>query len=164
MVHAHNCTKNSSTGYSPYYLLFGREPRLPVDVLLGKREDKAEFDHNKYAQSWKQQMTEAYKIAKEKSQNRKIIDKKRWDAKPLLSRLEVGDRVLVRNVREKGGPGKLRSFWEQCIYVVTSLKGEHGVVYEVREDGNRTSKPRVLHRNMLLPVGDDFQLEQHTNE
>ena len=31
LTHAYNCTKSQVTGFSPYYLMFGREPRTPVD-------------------------------------------------------------------------------------------------------------------------------------
>ena len=35
LVHAYNCTRNAATAFSSYYLLFGREPRLPVYVAFG---------------------------------------------------------------------------------------------------------------------------------
>ena len=31
---AYNATRSAVTGYSPYYLLFGRRPRIPVDYLF----------------------------------------------------------------------------------------------------------------------------------
>ena len=35
LVHAYNCTRNSAMGFSPYYLMYVRQPHLPVDVTLG---------------------------------------------------------------------------------------------------------------------------------
>ena len=35
LVHVYNCTRNLATGFSPYYLMFGRQPHLLVNVALG---------------------------------------------------------------------------------------------------------------------------------
>ena len=39
LLMAYNATRSAVTGYSPYYLLFGRRPRIPVDYLFPTLRD-----------------------------------------------------------------------------------------------------------------------------
>ena len=34
LVHAYNCTRNNVTDFSPHYLMNGRKPYLPIDILF----------------------------------------------------------------------------------------------------------------------------------
>ena len=148
---AYIATRHNSTGFSPYYLLFGREPVFPLDLILGL-DSQAQVTHSKYVKDWKFKMEEAHIIAKEKSVTRKNQDRKRHDHKhPMLSELLPGDTVLVRNTVDRGGPGKIRSFWEQALYRVSEVKGPGNVICTVVRDNDPKVK-RVLHRNIIMPV------------
>ena len=56
----------------PYYLLFGRHPRLPIDVLLPSQSNHTS-SYPEYAKKWEDQMRQAYQIAKIHSQERRKI-------------------------------------------------------------------------------------------
>ena len=147
VVHAYNCTRNDSTGYSPFFLLFGRHPRLPIDLIFRSSSPRANKNYPQYVSEWRKAMQEAYQVARQKSTQNGVKAKKYYDRLVRSSVLQPGDRVLVRKLSERGGPGK---FWENDIHVVVRRKGPDSPVYEVKAETNGT-KIRVLHRNLLLP-------------
>ena len=159
LVYSYNCSKHSVTGYSPFFLMFGRNPRLPIDAILDQDEE-ATTSLSDYVKTWKLRMKQAFEIAAKHTDDkrRKRRDKHNLSAK--LEPLEIGTRVLVRNLTERGGTGKLRSFWEEKIYKIIDQKDNNGLVYSIQEEGNERSRIRVLHRNHLLAC-DHFPYKNH---
>ena len=96
-------------------------------------------------------MKSAFQLAYQHSGQAGASNKRRYDAKANTASIGVGDRVLVRNMSERGGAWKLRCWWEQKIYVVVSVR-DLVPVYTIRPIDSR--KTKTVHRNMLLCVND----------
>ena len=151
MTHAYNAAIHDSTGFSPFFLMFGRHPRLAVDAFLGLPQDsEATTVHQDYVDKLKHRLTSAYEKASEEAKKSAGRQKEYYDEKVRYSKLEVGDRVLVEKKGHRG-KHKLADLWEHCPYVVTGQPVPDIPVYEVVKENARNSKPRTLHRNMLLP-------------
>lgn len=149
LVHAYNCTRNDVTGFTPYELMFGRKPRLAVDLAFGLPLNKdQEVTHSQYVESLKKRLEESYKLASKNAQKVADKNKTRVDRKITVSELEPGDRVLVRNVRLRG-KHKLADKWEADIHVVVKRAGDLPV-YTV-EPESKQGPSRTLHRDLLLP-------------
>lgn len=56
LVHAYNCTRSEATGFFPYYLLYGRSPRLPIDILFNPKTDEVYGTYQDYVHRWKERM------------------------------------------------------------------------------------------------------------
>ena len=150
MTHAYNAAVHDSTGFSPFFLMFGRHPRLAVDAFLGVPQDTVTAkSHQDYVDKLKQRLATAYDTASEEAKSSAGRQKEYYDGKVRHSKLEVGDRVLVE---KKGHQGKhkLADVWEHCPYDVIGQPVPDIPVYEVVKENARNSKLRVLHRNMLL--------------
>ena len=149
LVQAYNSTKHDSTGYSPFFLMFGRHPRLPIDVALGihPEEDQKETD---YVRSLRDKLQFAFEVATRNAQKAAGTHKKYYDRRIRGGPVEVGDRVLVRNTGVRG-KCKLANRWESIPYTVVDQPDPDIPVFKVLQDGKRTAT-RTLHRNMLLPI------------
>ncbi|KAK3566560.1 hypothetical protein QTP86_000879, partial [Hemibagrus guttatus] len=103
LVHAYNSTKCDATGYSPYYLMFGHEARLPVNLCFGTSPDGIEATgHSQYVAKLKEDLKQAYKLASEAADKRHQRNKKLYDQRVKFRVLELGDRVFLRNLDLRG--------------------------------------------------------------
>ncbi|KAJ8286180.1 hypothetical protein GJAV_G00035430 [Gymnothorax javanicus] len=115
LVHAYNCTKNEVTGFTPYELMFGRQPRLPVDIAfnLPVREGQHK-SHSQYVRDLKSHLEESYRIATRSAAKVAERNKIRFDKRVTPSTLDIGDRVLVRNVSIKWKTQTCRQMGVYC--------------------------------------------------
>ncbi|PIK58044.1 hypothetical protein BSL78_05023 [Apostichopus japonicus] len=99
LCHAYNATKHSSTGYAPYFLMFGRNPILPSDVAMQLPKPVISTrTHHKYAEQLREKLEFAHQLAAKHSKERAQHNKHVYDSKAKGNELEPEDRVLVRNV------------------------------------------------------------------
>ena len=143
---AYNSTVNKSTGFSPFFLMFGREPRLPIDLMFGidlGRQCKSKT-YDQFVNDWEKSMKQAMKIANKHLDTGKASRKRYYDKKVKGTEIRVGDNVLYKN-RAKGGTGKLRSFWEDQVYEVIHFDPELPVV-TIKAGG----KEKKVHRNDVM--------------
>ena len=67
-------------------------------------------------------MEETYAIAQKRSLVPAVRNKRHYDKEVRFVDLQLHDRMLVRNMSERGGSGKLSSFREKEVYVLVRRK------------------------------------------
>ena len=140
VMHAYNCTRHNSTGFSPFHLLFGHSARLPIDILFADINPAPVWKHSEYAMQWRNAMESTYKIAADNATLPCKQNKAAHEPKVNSTVLLPGDHVLVRYLSEGWGPGKLQPHWEEMIHVVVRRLTDESPVYQVRP---ATSKGKV---------------------
>lgn len=139
LVHSYNTTTHSSTGHSPFYLMFGRDCRLPIDLVLGTRQD---LDDNEYNEEWvstqRERLATAYKLAHEQMTKEADRRKAMHDQKAKTHLLTPGQRVFLR--KRVIGRNKIGDAWGTRVYQVQSRQGNNDVYTVAPSDGFGLSK------------------------
>ena len=163
MTHAYNCTKHASTTYSPYYLMFGRCPRLPIDVTFGLHKPNCSDNCSKsrYIQKLRRRLNYAHKKASKYSSEQAQKYKASYDKSVKGPQLQVNDLILVKIVAHKARH-KIQDKWESEEYIVIEQPIPGTPVYRVRPVTG--TKVRTLHRNLLLPLGVKYQPDIDSDE
>ena len=94
---AYNATCSAVTGYSPYYLLFGRRPRIPVDYLFPTLHDSPHQTKMEVSfVAMQKRLKEAFTVARHLTSEEVARQCCYYDHKAGAVALQPGDVVMVR--------------------------------------------------------------------
>jgi hypothetical protein len=149
VVYAYNATPHSSTGFAPFYLLFGQNPRLPVDVLLGADEEGEELSLDDWIVQHHHKIAESFERAEAANDRGRQKNKKRLDRKLHDIPFKEGDRVYLRS-RKARGRQKIQDKWDSRVYRVLRRFSSTSPLYEVVPDGASVDvTPKVVNRKEM---------------
>ena len=103
---AYNATRSTVTGYSPYYLLFGRRSRIPVDYLFPTLRDLPHQTKMEVSvAAMQKRLKEAFAVARHLTSEEAAKQCHYYDRKAGAVALQPGDIVMVHT---DGFVGKLK--------------------------------------------------------
>jgi transposase InsO family protein/predicted aspartyl protease len=150
---AYRASTHEVTGYSPNFLMFGRENRAPVDVLLGVDESSEDKDTSvdEFVESKRRLMREVYSRVRQQLGVAANKRKDYYDTKVKSTIFVVGTWVWYLYPRRRVG---LSPKWQRhCTgpYLIVRVISPHNLAIQK----TKRSKPFVVHRDKLkLFLGD----------
>ena len=147
VVYCYNTTPHQVTGESPFFLMFGREPTLPIDFLLGRVQEPVPGTVQDWVVEHQARLRVAFAGAQERLHAAAGRRKERHDQRVHEAPLQVGQRVYLRDHSARGRH-KIQDLWSPLIYQVLKAPLGEGVVYTIAPLDN-VHKTRTVHRDLL---------------
>lgn len=147
---AYRSAVNESSGQTPSKVLFGREMRLPCDLVFGSKpgEDIAGED---YVSDLRRKMEDTHELVRTNLKLASDRMKKYYDSRAEESCYKEGDLVWLYNPRRRRGLcPKLQKSWEGPYVIKKKI---NDVVYRIYKAPR--GKPIVVHSDRLAPFAGD---------
>ena len=142
---AYSTSRHSSTSFSPFYLLYLREPRVGIDLLLQKNEP-AYKNLDDYSDEVRRKMQVANRIVE--NQLKVVFDraKRRYDACVRSVKFNVGELCYFYSPRLFGGRG--RKFHNQTTGPWKIIRKVNDVNYSIQKTPK--SKATIVHVDKIM--------------
>lgn len=145
LCYAYNATPHSSTGYSPHYLLFGTDPKLPVDLLLPNGQEDPASNNGEWLTLHQNRLRDAHQQAQDKLRAEATLRKQQFDSRRNVKPddILIGERVFTRS--HPTGRAKIQDKWNSKVYKVVNRRDN---VYEI-EPADGQGPTRTVNRSEL---------------
>ena len=132
---AYNATRSLVTGYSPYYLMFGWRPQLPIDLLFPTHlEHILTRTTDEYVEMLYKHLRKSVKITQDSTLKEALQQKRLYDHKVRAVELRPGDRVLVKLDAFHGQRRKLKNWWGSDLHTVKTCLADRVPAYVVKNE------------------------------
>jgi RNase H-like domain found in reverse transcriptase/Reverse transcriptase (RNA-dependent DNA polymerase)/Integrase zinc binding domain/Integrase core domain len=137
-IFTYNTTPHSTTGYSPFELVYGRKAEVPSALT---REPEPLYNFDDYNLELKYRLNTSHAIAREKIAKAKATNKRLYDQSSHAPTFNVGEWVLMKKASREN---KLDSVYEGP-YKITEITGP--VNCKIR----KRKRDICVHFNLLIP-------------
>lgn len=132
---------NSTTGFSPYYLMFGRDPSLPLDQIFGKppEEEHGKEKHHKYTKRLRDRIDKVQAWARRNIGDAMRRQCRRYHAQKRL--FVDGSKVWLFTPTQQAGRGKkLSTHWSGPWTVLRKI---NDVLYTIQPPASWGGRFRI---------------------
>ena len=156
LCHAYNTSVHPTTGFLPFSLMFGRQTRMPVDIMLGTTTPNPSTVPQ-YVADLRTILEQAYAYVRDHMGHKLAQQKERYDVRSNGKPLEVGDLVWLHNPAvPRGKSRKLHRPWTGPYRVLDEISD---AVYRVEHTRCRHKRP-VVHFDPLKRCPPGIRLPQ----
>ena len=129
-MYSYNSHVHSSTGYSPYELLFGKKPFIPNSLIKKPKprslvKEPFSRNYNDYINDLKGKIQISQKLARENLIDNKEKSKQYYDTKINTCKYKIGDLVYIKNNLCKVGVNKKLSANFKGPYEIKKINGNN---------------------------------------
>jgi hypothetical protein len=146
MAFAYNTAVHATTKHTPFYLMYGRKPKTPLDLFTAKPSPNFNLTIDDYAHTTKQMLKLAYDKVHTNTTSRMNTAKMRHDRTIRADSFKQGD--LVMRIVDQIKPGTVKAFsekWKGPYRVVEKINES---LYAIKLVGNKTHK-RIVNKIKL---------------
>ena len=140
LVYWYNVTPHTTTGYSPYAMMFGREPVLPVDIEMSFNPVPTKTAADDYMSHQTKRLQHRHADAR-----RRMIPTEPPKMPHRTKKLQVGDQVLKRT--HPHGRNKIQDKYGPQVYVIIELPAVTGGPFVI-ETLDQRMRQRVTGREI----------------
>ena len=122
-------SEHSTTGFSPFALTYGREARVPWDIVYGPAP-KSPMPPEEWVADRKKHMAKVFRMVKEQTARKQMHQKQYFDKnlKGKFQTFEVGEKVMYFDPASRSKVGKIHRPWSGPTRVVGKLSD---VLYKI---------------------------------